>query len=98
MKTTQEMPAVRACSVSACAYNSEDSCHAKAITIGDGVHPHCDTFLDDSAGHTHMHVTAGVGACKVIGCSFNSDFECTAADIRVDANERSADCTTYRLQ
>lgn len=94
MKTTVEMPAVQTCTVAECAYNADSRCHAKAITIGDGVHPGCDTFMDGADGHTALNVTAGVGACKVTGCSHNSDLECTAESISV-AMEAMAKCTTY---
>ncbi|WP_425338428.1 DUF1540 domain-containing protein [Thiorhodococcus minor] len=75
------MPAVCQCGAAGCAYNVDESCHAKAITIGDGVHPSCDTCLNDSAGQTHRQIHAGVGACKVMSCSFNDDLACTADHI-----------------
>jgi len=96
MKITIEMPAVQACSVAECAYNAGSRCHSKAITIGDGVHPGCDTFLDAGrAGHTHIDVTAGVGACKVTGCRYNTDFECGATSINVAITGAVANCMTY---
>ena len=42
-----EMPEVSRCDASVCAYNSENGCRARAITIGDGAFPGCDTFLGD---------------------------------------------------
>jgi hypothetical protein len=92
-----EMPEVLACSASNCAYNRDDSCHAKAITIGDGIHPSCDTFIDDSSGQTHADLTAGVGACKVTLCSFNTDFECGADHIEVAIADHTANCMTYQV-
>ena len=95
MEIMVEMPVVDACSVTDCAYNSDAHCHAKAITIGDGIHPGCDTFLDSGAGHTHRNATAGVGACKVKGCKHNADFECMATSIEVGMHANSVDCLTY---
>ena len=95
MEMTIEMPIVGGCSVTECAYNSESRCHAKAITIGDGVHPGCDTFMDGGRGHTRLDMTAGVGACKVSACRHNSDFECMAESIKVGLLQQEANCMTF---
>ncbi len=97
MKMTIEMTEVQSCSVNDCSYNKDSSCHAKAITIGDGIHPGCDTFLDGSSGHTRASITAGVGACKVSDCKFNNDFECSSDSIQVAVTGDSAECKTYTL-
>lgn len=39
-----EMSMVMKCEVDACAYNMDTCCHTMAITIGDSMHPGCDTF------------------------------------------------------
>jgi hypothetical protein len=96
MEITLDMPMIDACDVSACSYNLNAACHAKAITIGDGASPGCDTYLHASQ---HVHNTtlrAGVGACKVGGCQFNSDFECGAGSIRVGGRGEGVFCMTYR--
>lgn len=91
-----EIPAVHGCAASDCAYNVGSECHAKAITVGDGVHPGCDTYLDGIAGgHTHVDSIAGVGACKVTGCAFNDDLECAAQSVSVGVQEGMASCMTY---
>ncbi len=95
MKMTIDMPLVQGCSVTNCAYNNKSRCHAKAITIGDGVHPGCDTYLNSTAEHTRMNVVAGVGACKVTGCRHNTDFECMADNIDVAILEKVANCMTF---
>ena len=96
MKMTIEMPQVNGCTVSECAYNLNDKCHARAITIGDGVHPGCDTAFLRSPAHTHdKKRIAGVGACKVVGCSFNNDLECTADSISVGLVNKQINCMTY---
>lgn len=94
MKFIIEMPGVASCAVRQCAYNLDGSCHAKAITIGDGVHPGCDTYLR-SRRHTEATDSAGVGACKVQACRYNRDFECTADGIRVDRRGGTPCCVTY---
>ncbi|UJR85689.1 DUF1540 domain-containing protein [Sandaracinus amylolyticus] len=99
MKFTIEMPDVSACSVDRCAYNVRGACHAKAITVGDGVHPGCDTFTL-SQRHTDGEVeAAGVGACKVAICKYNRELECEARSIEVDfdEDEAAATCTTFEL-
>ena len=45
---TIEMPDVRHCQVETCAYNAEDGCRARAITVGAGTVPACDTFFDST--------------------------------------------------
>lgn len=96
MKITIDIPAVEECSISDCAYNMNDKCHAKAITIGDGMHPGCDTSFMKSEKHAkNTTIMAGVGACKVAACSFNSDFECSANSITVGMKDDSINCLTF---
>ena len=96
MKITLDLPLVDACSVGNCAYNVKDRCHAKAITIGDGVHPGCDTsFLKSSRHAKDTSIIAGVGACKVLDCSYNNDLECSASSINVGMEGDSINCLTY---
>ncbi|WP_250458710.1 DUF1540 domain-containing protein [Microbulbifer litoralis] len=89
-----DMPEVAKCVISQCAYNADDACHARAITIGDGDDPDCDTFFDSNK-HTHSGRTAGVGACKIEDCTHNRDFECTADSIQVGNRGSEANCLTY---
>ena len=95
MKITLEIPVVQTCEATACAYNAGRRCHAVAITVGDGIHPACDTFFaSDHPAREGAH-TAGVGACKVTGCLYNSDLECSAGAIRVNVHASHADCATF---
>jgi hypothetical protein len=95
MKITIDTAEVGECAAANCVYNLDGACKARAITIGDGVHPMCDTFLETgshcspSAGH------AGVGACKVTACRHNGDFECHAERIRLEVHDAHADCVTF---
>jgi hypothetical protein len=91
---TIEMADVHECAATECAYNKDNACHAKAITIGDGDNPNCDTFM---AGPMHTRSTviqAGVGACKVADCRHNEDLECAADNIRVAMAGACASCMT----
>lgn len=95
MHITVEMPGVQACDATSCAYNVNQNCSARAITIGEGLHAACDTFFvapRHANGNAHH---AGVGACKVSGCRHNADFECSAEAIHVGVHGSHADCTTY---
>lgn len=94
MAIENEMPSVAECGASECAYNVDGGCNARAITIGDGVHPGCDTFFVASR-HSRSLRKAGVGACKVVGCRHNDDFECQATAIRVDHQANAVACTTF---
>ena len=91
------MPKVIDCNAAVCAYNKENQCHALAITIGDGVHPNCDTGIitDKKGGVPNM--TGKVGACKVDGCQFNTSFECAASEgIHITLCSDHAECGTFR--
>lgn len=94
MKMTLEMPQVRQCNVAECAYNREQACHARAITIGDSTVPKCDTFFQ-SAKHAMAREIAGVGSCKVSSCRHNQDFECSAENINVDHSKAEILCMTF---
>jgi hypothetical protein len=94
MKLRVLMPEVKSCGAARCGYNVDASCHARAITIGDGDNPGCDTYLE-SVRHTRDATRAGVGACKVTACRHNLDFECHAEGIEVEMREGEAGCVTY---
>ncbi len=95
-KTILEMPQVTKCDAVACAYNTGNTCHAKAITIGDFIFPDCDTYLPVD-GHAELITPlAGVGACKVKNCKFNRDYECTTESIQVGRIEKTIRCMTYQ--
>lgn len=95
MKMTIDMPLVSQCEISECTYNTESQCHARAITIGDGENPHCDTLFCNSSHIQHTGIRAGVGACKVSNCNFNDDMECTAEKINVGMAGDAVMCMTY---
>jgi len=95
MKITIEIPVVSECSIVECSYNAGSACHAKAITIGNGVHPGCDTFLHMSAHVRERQRRSGVGACKVIACRFNDDLECGADAISVGRAAQEVACLTF---
>lgn len=90
-----EMAIVSQCSATECAYNTDNGCHARAITIGDGVHPGCDTFLGMAPHATARQRSAGVGACKVSNCRHNDDYECVADNIAVGHASSAVCCLTY---
>jgi hypothetical protein len=90
------MPIVDNCSVSACAYNEEGGCHARAITVGDGRHPGCDTFFITEGDHPDADLVAGVGACKVTGCKYNRALECEAETIEVGYVNHGPRCQTHQ--
>ena len=98
MKMTIDMPPVTECSVSACAYNVDERCHARAITVGDGAHPGCDTFLGALKHTRETRHDAGVGACKVTGCTHNQDFECVAEAIRVGHAGKRVSCLAFEAR
>jgi hypothetical protein len=95
MRLTIEMPPINSCAATGCAYNQDRKCHARAITVGSGIHPACDTFIP-SASHVPDHgAQAGVGACKIESCRHNHELECQAAAISVSVHAQHADCATF---
>lgn len=98
MMITIDVPIVTECSITDCAYNLEDMCHAKAITIGNSGCPCCDTMISGSQHVNAKDIQAGVGACKSSNCSFNSDMECTADSIIVGMNQGNVSCMTFSMR
>lgn len=94
MRIKIEIPAVDACEATQCAYNGDGRCHARAITIGDGAHPACDTFFPAEA-HASSDAPGGVAACKITACRYNEDLACGASAIQVGRHEGHADCVTF---
>lgn len=93
---SMEMPVVTECSVSGCAYNTDTSCRARAITVGSKVHPDCDTYFSMSGPHSKAKQRqAGVGACKMSDCRHNDDYECVADRISVGQIMDRINCLTY---
>ncbi|GAA2405286.1 hypothetical protein GCM10010420_36210 [Streptomyces glaucosporus] len=90
-----EMPVVTECAVESCAYNRDGDCHALAITVGDPLHAHCDTYFTAPRKGGSPSAAGHVGACKMSDCRYNTDFECQASGISVGARQDSADCLTY---
>ena len=95
MKMTIDMPVVTECMIGDCAYNVANCCHARAITIGDGTHPGCDTFLLIGNHTKETTRLAGVGACKVSACTFNEDYECMTDSISVGQAGNDINCMTF---
>ncbi len=92
------MPLIKNCSVSECGFNLHDSCHAKAITIGNNNIPSCNTYfqVSDIAEHTKAEGHhAGVGACKLTSCKFNTNYACVADEVLVSKPFEKANCMTY---
>jgi hypothetical protein len=94
VKLNLEMPIVAKCDIQSCAYNTDKTCHAKAITVGDGTSPECDTFFNSSK-HTNAVRNAGVGACKVSSCRYNFDLECTANEIYIGEVAGKVNCLSF---
>lgn len=92
---TLKMPLVAKCLISQCAYNNDNKCHAKAITIGKSDVPGCGTFCFSSA-HSKRVGQAGVGACKVQSCEHNYDFDCTANAIEIGREKEQIKCLTFK--
>ena len=93
-----EMPRVSKCEVTDCAYNVDKLCHAIAITIGDTVHPMCDTFCKSMTKGGDVSCIASVGACKVSMCSYNTDLECQASEISVGYKGSEPDCLAFHAR
>lgn len=93
-----EMPVVSKCEVNGCVYNANSGCHARAISIGDAIHPGCDTFMTGSKHAMNTNLIAGIGACKTAICKFNDDLECMAENIQVGMLANEVNCMTFTLR
>jgi hypothetical protein len=92
-----EMVKVKQCDVSECAYNSQNQCHAIAITVGHGEdHPMCDTFFQSETKSSQQNMIAGVGACKISSCEYNDSLECCAPSISVGRQSEEVGCLTFK--
>jgi hypothetical protein len=91
-----DMPVVGECTVGECAYNANNCCRARAITVGEGIHPGCDTFLVATPHSRDSGRHAGVGACKASACQHNEDYECNAQQISVGHTGDGACCLTFQ--
>ena len=91
-----DMPSVKRCDAEECAYNKGRQCHALAITVGDEMHPRCDTFCAYSFKGGDSTQVGRVGACKVSDCTYNEKLECSASSIYVGPHmQKDFDCKTY---
>lgn len=98
MKQTISINVVARCTVPECIFNRDGECYARAITIGNGNHAECETFL---SGNHHIPTNqqkAGVGACKSKRCLHNRDFACDAEQVYVGYDERDGfmGCQSFR--
>jgi hypothetical protein len=70
--TTMDMVKIERCRVTECCYNTDEMCHAMAITFGDaGDHPKCDTYCDLMTKGGDLSAIGAVGACQVSECRYN---------------------------
>lgn len=95
VKICIEMPVISECSATECAYNHDKACQARAITVGDGINPGCDTFLEGSQHAMPSMDSAGIGACKITGCKFNESLECMTESIMVGHVQNKVNCMTF---
>jgi hypothetical protein len=90
-----QIPKVLDCEVTDCSYNTNKTCHAAAITVGDSGCAMCDTYFKFSEKGGAMDITGSVGACKENDCGYNKSLGCSAPGIHVSNHMGHADCATY---
>ena len=84
------------CTVTACSFNSEQSCNAGAITVaGTPDHAECGTFISPDVRACLPTASAHVGACQRVACTYNKDLLCSADSVKIGAGSDTADCLTY---
>ncbi len=89
---------VAKCELAECAYNHDKMCHASAITIGNGMHPRCETFFARSSKGGDRGAIAKVGACKSANCEYNQELGCQAPEIHVGRREMEVHCLTFEAR
>ncbi len=87
------LPTISNCKVEECAFNRDEACHAKAITVG-GPEPCCDAYFN-SKEHGGKAMNTSVGACKVSDCRHNDNLDCSASNIEISRDKCKADCMTF---
>ena len=91
-----QLPIINTCGAEDCAYNTDHTCHAAAVTIGDTEAAVCDTYIGADVRGGEPAVTGRVGACKMADCQHNVGLECHAPAITVGYQQNEIDCLTYR--
>ena len=89
------MPRILDCSMADCSYNTDEECHAMAITVGGASHE-CDTFMMSAKKGGVKDMLGRVGACKIEMCKFNESLECSAQEIHVGQHAQHAECSTFQ--
>ena len=85
---------VSTCAATACAYNDNNSCHAFAVTVGEGSACRTRTTLDIRAIDNDQQ--GKVGACHRLDCVHNENLQCSATSIEMV--EDTANCGTYQAR
>ena len=87
---------VNTCTVSDCAYNKGQSCHAMGITIDNPTKATCATFTPATNGVGGMEtVIASIGACKATSCVNNKGMMCSADSVKIGMSEGKVSCLSY---
>lgn len=87
---------ISTCTVTACSFNSDQSCNAGAITVaGAPDRAECGTFISLDVRGGLPTASAHVGACQRVECAHNKDLLCSADAVTVGAGAGTADCLTY---
>ncbi len=91
-----EMPYIRDCTATGCAFNVRRGCRAEAITLGREGRAACKTFLPGGTSTRGGNGPAAVGACAMYMCLHNRDLMCMAYRIKVGIRQGRADCLTFK--
>ena len=83
---------ISACTVTACSFNSEESCNAGATFVVDS-NSSFVISLDVRGGLPTA--SAHVGACQRVECTHNKDLLCSADSVEIGSGADTADCLTY---
>lgn len=90
-----QLPVISNCAAESCAYNTDRTCHAVAITVGGANSAACETYTSADMQGGEPSATGRVGACKMADCRHNVDLECHAPAITVGYRQNEVDCLTY---
>lgn len=95
MEKTIRIADVAECTIPECIYNRGSRCYARAMTVGHGEGPECQTFYSGNHHAAKREQTAGVGACKVSECRHNDGYQCEAERVYVGYNNNEIACLTF---
>jgi hypothetical protein len=92
----QDLPNVKSCTATDCAFNDCWSCRSPFIVVGDHEKPACNTYKKSDFPADDIDTVAEVKACNMFMCLRNRDLMCIAYHIKVRVRDGVPLCHSYK--